>query len=228
MWVVKITFPGDKTLIGSRCKKHGVSFSGYPISTRSVGNHLQVFAAFFLFGENKKVKDFVADLKQDKRVMNIENNENYVVCQLKEPSKNMIAYSPDIFHVEPIFSDAQGIETWTLGSWNKKSLMSFLDLVEKDHTAKLHSIQEKKIDNFSIISMHPSLTASQKEAMNLAISQGYYAYPRRIDVQALAKLSNSSYATFHAHLRKAEQRLLPFIFNRDIENTKSFSSTNQK
>ena len=59
---------------------------------------------------------------------------------------------------------------------------------------------------------NPELTEKQKQAMNLAIKQGYYNYPRKISIEQLAKLSKLSFSTFHAHLRKAEQKLLPFFF----------------
>ena len=62
--------------------------------------------------------------------------------------------------------------------------------------------------------MQPKLTNKQKQAMNLAIKHRYYDYPRKIDVQELAKLSKLSFSTFHAHLRKAEQKLLPYFFDR--------------
>ena len=47
-----------------------------------------------------------------------------------------------------------------------------------------------------------NLTDKQKEAMGLAIKHGYYEYPRKIDVQDLARESKLSFSTFHAHLRK--------------------------
>jgi predicted DNA binding protein len=48
--------------------------------------------------------------------------------------------------------------------------------------------------------------------MVMAIKNGYYNYPRKTSIEKLAELSGLSFSTFHAHLRKAEQRLLPFYF----------------
>ena len=58
--------------------------------------------------------------------------------------------------------------------------------------------------------MHPHFTENQKQALNLAIKNGYYDYPRKISIQDLAKHLDLSFSTFHAHLRKAEQKILPF------------------
>ncbi len=80
--------------------------------------------------------------------------------------------------------------------------------------AKLIFIKEKQIKNISIIQQQPELTDKQKTALELAIKNGYYKYPRKIELKRLAKLMNLSYSTYQAHIRKAEQKLLPFFFDK--------------
>lgn len=123
-------------------------------------------------------------------------------------------YSHKLINLKPIIIDEHGFNYWTLGSWDRKELMKFVRVVEREYKGELMSINQEKVEDFSIIHMQPKLTNKQKQAMNLAIKYGYYNYPRKIDVQKLAKLSKLSFSTFHAHLRKAEQKLLPYFFDR--------------
>ncbi len=51
---------------------------------------------------------------------------------------------------------------------------------------------------------------SNFNAVALAAGEGYYTYPRKSDVQDLAKIAKLSFSTFQEHLRKAENKLIPF------------------
>src|SRR3989344_1858411 len=99
---------------------------------------------------------------------------------------------------------------------DKENLIKAIAVFESLHNAKIKYIKNKKIKNISIVKQNPDLTDKQKEAIGLAIKHGYYDYPRKIDVQDLAKESKLSFSTFHAHLRKAEQKLMPFFFNNEL------------
>jgi hypothetical protein len=58
----------------------------------------------------------------------------------------------------------------------------------------------------------PKITVKQRKALELAVHGGYYDYPRKITLEDLAKQMGVSYATYQAHLRKAEQKLLPALW----------------
>lgn len=217
MWIAKIKFNGENAIIGSRCKKFNVSASGYPISTHIEGDTVSVYAAYFIFADDDKIIEFVEDLKKDKRIFHVEKNKNFILCQIKEPIKHHAAYKQSIVHMEPIIGNKNGEQLWTIGSWNKKELIEFLDIVEKTHDGELISINKQKAGSFSLISMNPNLTENQQKAIMFATEKGYYNYPRKIDVKQLAKLSNISYTTFHEHLRKAERKMLPFTVGKSKE-----------
>ena len=86
------------------------------------------------------------------------------------------------------------------------------DLFERKFDGQLLSIQNKKIKSISAIKVAPELTEKQKQAIELAIKRGYYTSPRKISLQELAKISKLSFSTFQVHLRKAEEKLIPFYF----------------
>jgi predicted DNA binding protein len=213
MWVARVSLNGEKALIGSRCKKFSVSISGYPVSIIK-GKKLDLYAIYFVFGEEENVKQFLKDLRKDKRVVHLENKMNFVFSHIREPIKHSPAYDPSIIHLEPLRINEDGIEFWTIGSWNRKALLGFISLVEKSHEAKLLSIKKEFISNFFVLSMSPPLTHSQKKALELALRSGYYHYPREVDLKNLAQACSLSYATYHAHLRKAEYKMLSHLFGK--------------
>lgn len=214
MWVTRVQINGEKALIGSRTKKFKVVVSGYPVSFYEQKKGIYLYLVGFLFGEERNKKQFVDDLKKDKRVLYLENNNDFLIGKIREPLKFKQLYHHEIIHLEPIVIDKEGVELWTMGSWDKKELMNFIQLVQKTHAGKLLSIKEEKITHFSVVSMWPELTDKQRKALQLAIENGYYHYPREIELETLAKMMKVSYSTYQAHLRKAEQKLIPFFFNR--------------
>lgn len=214
MWVAKVKIPGEKGSIGKRTKKFNVSVHGYPVSSYKSGDEISVFIVAFINGEEEDKKKFIKDWKKDEKVVHIEVNNDLVIGQILEPPRLYDMYSHKFIHLEPGFIDEQGINYWTLGSWDRGELIKFTDIVEKEYDGELLSIKQEKIRNFSFLSMQPHLTKKQNQAMDFAIKAGYYDYPRKVSIQDLAKNSGLSFSTFHAHLRKAEQKLLPYSFNK--------------
>jgi len=76
------------------------------------------------------------------------------------------------------------------------------------HIGKI-GIKWRDIQDFFMVNVMPKITEKQRRAIDLAIKKGYYEYPRKTTLKSLAKTMNISYSTFQAHLRKAEQKLLP-------------------
>ncbi len=74
------------------------------------------------------------------------------------------------------------------------------------------SIKEKDFTDIFIPHIMPKITDKQKEAIELAIENGYYGFPRKTDLEKLSKIMKISRVTFQEHLRKAESKLVPQIF----------------
>ncbi len=56
----------------------------------------------------------------------------------------------------------------------------------------------------------PNLSKQQQKALELAIENKYYGYPRKITLKKLATLMNISESTYQFHLAKAESKVIPF------------------
>ncbi len=215
MWVSQISFDCGNALLGKIASNNNVSLVGYPLSSFQKRKEIIVNIAGTIFGKEIDKKSFFKELNESNRIIDFEVNGDFLVGTIKEPSISMEFYTKDIFHIAPVVI-SENIETMTLGSFRKESLIKAIEFFEKMHNAKIKYIKKKKIKNISIIKQNPDLTDKQKEAMGLAIKHGYYEYPRKIDVQDLARESKLSFSTFHAHLRKAEQKLMPFFFNNEL------------
>lgn len=214
MWVAKVKLSGEKGRIGSRTKKFNVSASGFPVSFYTKKDGIYVYIVGSMFGEKSNKEKFIKDLKKEKGVLHLEKTEDFFIAQIIEPLKLRPMYNPQIINIKPVIIDEKGYNHWTIGSWDREELMNFVNIVEREYGGQLISINQQKITNFSIISMQPELTQNQRRAMELAIDKKYYDYPRKIGLKNLAKMMKVSYSTFQAHLRKAEQKIIPFFFKK--------------
>jgi len=212
MWVAKIKFSGADSILGSKALKFNVLLWGYPVSFCKRDNEIHVFVVGFISGIEKNKKEFLKNIKTDKRVLNFQANGDFLLLQIREKVIFDPIYNHKIIHLEPVYIREDGSEIWTLGSWCKNELTKFVNLVEKTHRGILLKFKRENITDFSILSVQPRLTSKQRKAMELAVEKGYYNYPKNVELNDLAKLMGVSYSTYHAHLRKAEQRLLPHFF----------------
>ncbi|OGJ20186.1 hypothetical protein A3K73_02255 [Candidatus Pacearchaeota archaeon RBG_13_36_9] len=214
MWTAKISFDGSSALIGSRTLRNKVNVFAFPLSYFYEKNHVIVNATGVLLGEEKNKKAFINNLKKAERLVNLEFNGDFFIITIKEPLYAKTIYNKEIIHLAPALIDENGQEIINIACFEKKRLDKAIETLEKAFETKVYYIKERKIKNISIIKQAPELTDKQKQAMSIAIKNGYYKYPRKTSIEELAKLSNVSFSTFHAHLRKAEQKLLPFFFEK--------------
>ena len=212
MWVAKIKVSSEKTLIGSKTEKYRVNIFGFPLSYYYNKEWVIVQIAGTIFGEEENKKKFMADLKKEKRVINFELNKDFFIGIIKEPLYTKCVYNKEIFHIAPTFISDKDYEIINIGCFKKELLNKVIGLLEKKYKGELLLIQQKKIKSISVMKVHPELTDKQKEATQLAIKHGYYKSPRKIDVKSLAKIAGLSFSTFQVHLRKAEEKLIPYFF----------------
>jgi len=216
MWTAKIRFKASKALLGSLAIKHDINVEGYPISFNKAKNKIDVYFILAIHSPDKiKEYEFVKDLKNNKKITVFEHHANLVFGKIVESVNYSPIYNPNILHLSPwVFNKEDKTEILTVGSWKRDYLTKVIKPMEKRHLGELISISKKNIKQFFLINICPNLTNNQREALALAIDEGYYDYPKRkVNLKTLSKKMNIAFSTYHGHLRKAEQKILPFIFN---------------
>ncbi len=211
MWTVRFQFDGSKLFYGNLCKNYNLEASGYNLSSYEKGKDFILTFAARLMGEEKNIRDAIRELKKDKRVLKVEENNKFVLLTIKENKLFKPFSSPLFIYLSPAIIQ-KGIYTFHVASWERKDIEKLLTLAEKFPNYKLISIKQEKIKNISVTGIQPNLTEKQKKAYELAIEKGYYEYPKKITLKQLAKLSNISYSTFQQHLSYAEKKIAQYMY----------------
>ena len=169
-----------------------------------------------LFGEEKAKKMFIRDWKRDKSgmLLNLEMNGDFFIGKVIEPIEGKDMYNRNVIYTRPWLIDEDGRQVIVASAFEKKYIERFIETIEKFHSIKVDYLRQEKIWNISFALNVPDLTEKQKWAIDLAVRNGYYNYPRKTSVQKLAQISGLGFATFHAHLRKAEHKMMPFLFRK--------------
>ena len=212
MWIAKIKFSGEGTLIGSKAQKYNINLFGFPLSYYYDKKWIIVHITGTILGKEEDKKRFVKELKKDRRTINFELNGDFFVGTIKEPLFMKVVYNKEIIYVAPALISDKGYVLVTIGCFRREPLIKIANVLKKARNGKLISIQQKRVKSISIMRIHPELTEKQKQAMESAMKHGYYHSPRKIDLQKLAKLSKLSFSTYQVHLRKAEEKLIPYFF----------------
>lgn len=192
--------------------KYNVSLTGYPLSYWKDKKWLYLVVAGFLFGHEKNKKAMLRDIKKQPEFVEMEVNNDFVILVTKQPLFTEAVYDPRIIRVNPVVINKTGYHVWDLASFDRKLLVRVIDFAEKYLDSKVLKFKQEKVSNISFTQLLPELTKNQKKAMEMAINAGYYDYPKKVKMEKLAERMNISYSTFQAHLKKAEGKIVPFIY----------------
>ena len=148
MWFLKIKIKHD-CIIGNRTEKFKVRVMSIPFDTYIENSITYAPQLHIIYGKRDEINKFIEDLKEDKRVIYIETEENIVF--LIEKRKDKIPstfYNPKLLHLKPVYVDEFGFEHWELGSWKKEVILDFMKKIEEHFkNYKILKFGEKKINN---------------------------------------------------------------------------------
>ena len=115
----------------------------------------------------------------------------------------------ELIYTKPVIVDVNGYETWELAAISKIPLMRF---VKHFKGCKILKMEETKLKNIYFKTLSPDLSTGQRNALDLEMREGYYEFPREIELEKLAEISKVSRATFREHLRRAEKKILGGLY----------------
>lgn len=214
MWVIKIQMDSKNFYLGQMAMKHKVSMTGYPLTYYKDKKFLYLNVAGLIIGEDKNKKQLIKDFKSNENTVKVEINNDFMMATTKQPLATEIAYDPRIIRINPHIISKEGDHIWELASWNKDILMKVFKMCKKHYNGKILKLKQEKLKNISIVQALPDLTEKQKKAFDIAIDNGYYNFPKKINMEKLAKKMGISYSTYQEHLKRAEAHLLQFMHKR--------------
>lgn len=212
MWVLKFKNWHKSCSIRPLCMKYNVTDFVYLLNYWKENNQVFYTELHILQGTEHNVNQFIKAMKKDPSIKKIERNGNQLTT-LNQISGDKDIYAPvfdpQIIYVKPVTQRTDGFEDWELAAWNKETLMKVLQV--EDFEIELKSIEEEKLTHLFIPHIEPRLAPKQHEALQLAVKEGYYKYPRNTYLENLATISKTTRATFQENLRRAESKLIPFL-----------------
>jgi len=217
MWIAKFKLKDDEDIYSSLCEEYSVEFFAVPYTNYIKNNKINLLVGGTISGSKEDKKNFVKDIKKDKRVKNIEQHHDFILVHARHPisreakAEIKIFYNPEYIISKPVHVASDGWEYWEVACLDRKELNKIIKAARKYYHGKLFSLKEEKLKSVTSLELTPNLTDKQFEAITSAYKKGYYNYPRKLTIPELAKLTKRSYSTFQEHLRKAENKLIDYF-----------------
>lgn len=211
MWIAKFEGAHSSCTLAPLCKKHKVTDYVYLLNAWQDNEAFYYSEAHILEGEKQACDAFVKDLKKETTVQIM---GNYLVTLDKRPLW-MASYLPlwdkRLIQIKPVIQKTDGSEIWEIGAWSKEPLQEILTRLPKEFKIKLKYIREEEVDQLFLPHIMPKLTDKQKLVVQLAVHEGYYEFPRKVNLDDLAMKLQLSKSTVQQHLRTAEKKLMAFL-----------------
>jgi len=216
MWVAKVEMEDDKDIISARTKKFKVTVVGKLLSKFVKDGTVHLQGAGLVMGEEGRINQFLKDLKKDKNLVRIETKGNFYIMEIKKPQIGAAEtiVEPFLIYPSPVIARDDGVEVWEFAHWNREEINKNIRLAQKLYNAKVISVKKQRMSNISFLDIRPELTKKQQQAIELAVKEGYYSFPRKIDMHQLAAITKSSYSNLQEHLKRAENKVINAFYQR--------------
>ncbi len=128
MWTLKIKVREKWNIYNERTAKYKVKLYFYSQNHYEEKGKLYFIASGIIQGEEKQKRNFFLDLKKDKKVVNLEWNNDFFIAVYSEHKTNLraeavrIAYNPRLIFLKPVIIDENGWEEWEVASTKREDL----------------------------------------------------------------------------------------------------------
>lgn len=226
MWIAKIKLLDKNCIFAAKNKRYKIQSYEHILTHYKKGGSYYFMSAHVLIGSIEKKKKYIKELKKDKRIEQLDIHGDLTIELVKKSKSELDLevydsfYNPEIIFVKPAFVDEDGWEYYEIGSWNRKAIEKIIGAVKKNYESKLLKFINTKNYDLYLPKILPDLSIKQKEAISLAIKEGYYEFPKKTELKKLAEISKISFSTFREHLKKAENKLIPLMHKEYIITAK--------
>lgn len=166
-----------------------------------------------------ELEEFLHELRNERSVKKVitfyKNGINALVfTRWVSPSSSYdVVVNRNSICISPVIQE-NGYEKFKVLTKNPREINSLLNELDAIGEAKVYSI-----GNFKEEAAKLDLTEKQLIALRIAQEQGYYQWPRKVNLEGLAKIGKTSRRAFQENLRKAEAKVFPDF----VKNLKSHS-----
>lgn len=213
MWIAKFKNWHKDCLIRPLCEKYNVIDYVYLLNYWEEKNKFYYTELHILEGDKENIKKFISDFKKDKTLKDLETEDNWIftlnVLTGKGAKDYSVVFDKKLIYTKPVVQKIDGYEDWEVASWDKITLMRIMENPHFD--MKLIFVRKIKKSDLFFPKIQPEISDKQKNALNIAIKNGYYNFPRKTDLNKLSEIAKTSKQTFQENLRKAENKLIPFL-----------------
>lgn len=215
MWLLKYHFRHRECKYLPMVKRLGITLYVYPINNFTSRNNFYVTAIHIVEGEKDKIKSYLEYLRKiSVKVERISENSMFTLTVMRENLKYYkTLYSPLFIYPSPVIHDGEK-EIGEIACWDEEPLRNLVRVMQKSKNTiffKLLKLKNENLKEILLFRVMPNLTAKQREAFEMATKEGYYNYPRKINLGGLSELMRISKSNYHEILRRAESNILKFL-----------------
>lgn len=205
MWVAKFKIKHKDWILDSTIK-YNISATGVPLNSFTEKGRRYHTGFIIVDGPDKNKERFFTSIKNNRVVKRYEIKGNLLFVLVEGEDAIAHHFSPALFYIRPVFLQ-QGYEYWEIGAWDRQRLVQFYQKIKRIAQVELLKLKEETPAVF-LQQAIPKLSVKQQQALEIALVQGYYSYPRRHSVKELARKTGIPRTTFQENLRKAEAKLM--------------------
>ncbi len=215
MWHLKFKYKHADCIYAPKLRELGLSVHFYFLGFYEKGKYTYTTALQHIFGEKNKIKKYINYMKKHPKIIDIEIYRDVIITIAKHKKEIELysrGYDQMFMHPSPAYLSEDGFEIIEVAFWNRKPLQEFIKSLEKNKTTTHFEIlrfEEKEMEDIYVSKLLPKISEKQKQAIELAFEHRYYKYPRKTNLDKLAKLSKVSKQTFRENLRRAEEKIIP-------------------
>lgn len=219
MWYLKFKYKHSDCIVSPKLQELGLSIHFYYLGVYEKGNYNYTTALQHIIGERSKIKKYITYIKNHPQIVSIEVHGDVIITTAKHKKEIELyskGYDQMFIHPSPAYLSEDGFEIIEIAFWSREPLQDFIKTLERNKTTTHFEIlrfEEKKMEDVYVSRLMPKLPKKQEQAIKLAFKKGYYNFPRKTDLNELAKSAKVTKSTFRENLRKAEIKLIPKLIS---------------
>jgi|SRR3989338_3130707 len=217
MWQLKFEYMHKDCLYSSHVKQYDLTMYGYPLSNFLENGRLRLTGLQILQGSTDGIKKYLLTLKRKPSIRKIEiispNAFLYEAIISHNISYYQSLYHHQIFYLVPIVHQ-RGKEIFEVASWDRGLLEKIMNNVRHNQNTtnfKLLALKKMPVKSLFLPQILPKLTDKQRYVLKLAQERGYWHYPRKTDLNQLAKELKLAKSTVHEIVKRAEAKLMDYF-----------------